>query len=325
MSPNAANSEPAGGSLFAARRVGHVNHYVDSLEASMNFYREVVGLEEVYRTPASGGGFLSNGNTHHDIGFIEASGGVARARGARPGTLNHVGFELDTERALVDAWERARAAGLSFLRTMDHDISHSVYNTDPEGNVYELYADVVSDWRSHRSGIVTKPKPDWWPGATPPVAERCWHAEPSIRRVDQALFHPQRTTHATFVVRDLEAMVAHYESIVGLRVLARGANGGFAVLCGQSGEPCLVLIRVSDTLAAGFHHVGLRVSGLEDLARSVERARAAALPVEVDIRDGQRRAVILRDPDGLAVQLYADDGEGTDLASIDPDFAHYLL
>ena len=29
--------------------------------------------------------------------------------------------------------------------------------------VYELYADVVKDWRNQRSGIVTKAKPDWKP------------------------------------------------------------------------------------------------------------------------------------------------------------------
>lgn len=312
-------------SLFAARRVGHVNFYVASLDASMAFYADVIGLEEVYRTPASGGGFLSNGNTHHDVGFIDATGAVARARGARPGTLNHLGFELDTEQALVDAWERARAAGTTFLRTMDHDIAHSVYNTDPDGNVYELYADVVADWRSQRTGIVTKPKPDWWPGATPPVADRCWHDAPPIRRVEHAVFHPDRTTHATLAVSDLEASIAHYESIVGLRTMARGAEGAFAVMCGQTGEPCLVLIRASAALLPGFHHVGLRVADADDLARSVERARAAAIPIEVDIREARRRAVILRDPDGLAIQLYADVSDGPDLGTVDPDFAPYLL
>ena len=54
---------------FQPRRLAHVNLYVADLERSMDFYTRVIGIEEVYRTPLGGGGFVSNGNTHHDVGF----------------------------------------------------------------------------------------------------------------------------------------------------------------------------------------------------------------------------------------------------------------
>ena len=56
---------------FRPRRLGHANLYVSELERSMAFYNQVVGLEEVVREPAIHAGFLSNGNTHHDIGMVE--------------------------------------------------------------------------------------------------------------------------------------------------------------------------------------------------------------------------------------------------------------
>lgn len=315
----------AGTSYFAARRVGHVNCYVGNLDASMDFYKTVLGIEEVYRTPASGGGFLSNGNTHHDVGFIDATGAVARSRGVKPGQLNHFAFELNTELELVDSYRRALADGEQFLRTMDHDIAHSVYNLDPDGNVYELYADVVKDWRNQRSGTVTKPKPDWVPGDTEPVAEPCYHVDPEIIRTADGLFHPLRTTHVTLVVRDLEASIGHYQRIVGLRETSRGADRMFATLAGQTGESCLTLIQQGASRPAGYHHVGMRIAALDELADSVERTRAAGIPIEVDIRDAHRRAVLLRDPDGFLVQLYADDDVGLDLEAITADMAMYLL
>lgn len=310
---------------FEARRVAHVNFYVGDLDRSMDFYTRTLGIEEVYRTPLSGGGFVSNGNTHHDVGFIDAGGALARSRGARPGTLNHFAFELDSETALVESYRRAVGAGHAFLMTMDHDIAHSVYNKDPDGNVYELYADVVADWRDRRTGVVTKPKPAWKPGDTKPVAERRWHAEPEIRRVEAAVFHPERTTHVALVVTDLEVAIDHYVAMAGLRVVSRGADDGFAVMAGTSQEPCLTLVGPTAARSAGFHHVGMRVGAVEDLDRSVTDARAAGIRIEVDIRESTRRAVLIRDPDGMLIQLYADIGEGPDPDRVNSEFALYLF
>ena len=70
-------------------------------------------------------GFLSNGNTHHDIGCIQASLAtrtgrdghvqVTGERGSRPG-LNHFGLEMANEADLVAAYQRARQAGLALHR-----------------------------------------------------------------------------------------------------------------------------------------------------------------------------------------------------------------
>ena len=55
---------------FHPRRLGHANLFVSDLDRSMRFYSAVCGLEEVRREPAIRIGFLSNGNTHHDVGLV---------------------------------------------------------------------------------------------------------------------------------------------------------------------------------------------------------------------------------------------------------------
>jgi len=312
--------------FFRPRRLGHVNLYVADIDRAMNFYNRIIGIEEVYRTPLVGGGFLSNGNTHHDIGFTDANGPLGKPRGAKPGQLNHLGIELETERELVDSYERATKAGHKFMRTADHDIAHSIYGADPAGIVYELYADVVVDWRNQRSGMVTKPKPNWAPGSTPVVETACYHVNPELRRVETAIFHSAKVTHAAVVVPDMAAALDHYTTIVGMQILARDPRDRFVLLGGDTGEHSLTFLKANDMLSAGYHHAGLKVDEPDDLAASVVRARKDGIAIEADVSHGGRRAVFLRDPEGFRVQMYSDEGRKAPApGSIDPVLAAYIF
>lgn len=319
------NSQATAPKFFAVRRLGHVNLYTGDFDGAMKFYNEIVGIEEVYRTPLAGGGFLSNGNTHHDIAFIDVDGPVGKARKARVPQLNHLGFELESEVALVESYNAAIAAGCTFLRTMDHDIAHSVYNFDPDGNVYEVYADVVKEWRSQRTGTVTKPKPDWAPGSTPPIAESLYHVDPEIRRVKNAVFHPECTTHTVMIVKNLAKSEAHYQEIVGLRTVSNGADGDIAVMAGSTSDIALVLIQASDARPVGYHHVSMKVADVADLKESAWKARSLGLPIAVEISEAGRFAIQIKDTEGYVTHLYADSGLGPDYGGLTADKALLLL
>ena len=181
-------------------------------------------------------------------------------------------------------------AGVSFYRTMDHDIAHSVYGMGPGDVVYELYADVVKDWRTQRTGIVTKAKPEWAPGMTPPACQPCYHDNPPIDRVANAVFHPLRTTHATIVVPDLSNAIDYYTSVVGLSLASGSPTESFAALSGSCSERSLVLVAAGGPVhPVGYHHVGLRVSSRSELATSVSEARAKGLKVIADVDHAGRR------------------------------------
>ena len=106
-------------------------------------------------------------------------------------------FELENEVDLVDGYRRAAAE--EFPRTIDHDITRSIYGFDPDGNAVEIYADMTREWRTERTGVVTKPTPQWTPREPPPRAERLYHESPEIRRVEGAILHPTRITHVVLV------------------------------------------------------------------------------------------------------------------------------
>ena len=161
--------------FWRPRRLGHANLYVTELERSMAFYHRVAGLEESYRRPPIKAGFLGNGNTHHDIGMVEVTSPVSRSAEAG---LNHLAFELESEVDLVGGYLRAKASEIEFPRTVDHDITRSIYGLDPDGNTVEIYADMTKEWRKVRRGRVTKPVPQWTPGTPAPTTERLYHDDP---------------------------------------------------------------------------------------------------------------------------------------------------
>lgn len=288
---------------FRPRRLGHVNLVVTDTDRSMRFYNAVVGFEEAYRVAAIKGGFLSNGNTHHDIGMVESSG--PSGRGRKPG-LNHLAFELETEVDLVEGYNHAIKDGFVFERTLDHDIAHSAYCADPDGNSCELYADVVRDWRNARNGVVTKPKPVWWPGMTEPSTEQNYDSNPEIRRVSTATFKALRTKHAALVVQNLAASIDFYIRKVGLSLAAGSAVAGFAIMEGAVGERNLTLLQANPHLAPGLHHIGIELGSDQDLDDSLARLKKEGTSVDLHIEHPLRRAVYIRDPDGVRLQLFID-------------------
>ena len=65
--------QPNAQTLFKPDRFAHANLFVDDVEESVAFYRDICGITEVFREPGIKAGFLSNGATHHDIGLMQVS------------------------------------------------------------------------------------------------------------------------------------------------------------------------------------------------------------------------------------------------------------
>ena len=294
---------PQGLALWRPRRLGHANLYVADLDRSMAFYNAVVGFEEVFRRPPIKAGFLGNGNTHHDVGMVEVTSPLSRS--AEPG-LNHLAFELENEVDLVDGYRRAVAAGVEFPRTVDHDIMRSVYGSDPDGNAVEIYADTTKEWRKARSGVVTKPTPNWTPGTPAPSAESRYHVDPEIRRMEAATFHPTRITHVVLVAGDYAGMLQYYRDRIGLAAVHGDARSPFAVLGGTCGSRDVFLFRAREGRRVGLHHLGFAVSDEADLAASASRLAATGGEIEREIDVPARRCLFVRDPDGFLIQFYVD-------------------
>ncbi|HXP74487.1 MAG TPA: VOC family protein [Stellaceae bacterium] len=303
--------------FFRPRRLGHANLWVGNLKRFERFYNEVCGLTVEFWEPDLVATFLGTGNTPHDLGAIEVTGGKARygrdgllqipeGIGATVG-LGHIAWEMENEKELVDAIGAVKAAGIPFHMTVDHQVAHSIYMPDPDGNTVEYYCDTVKDWRSVVQGEMALITGGWEPGETEPFTEGRYDVAPEIRVVASAPVHPRRVTHVVLTTRDVPRLVQFYETVGGLSRVHEGSDGSVTCLRGtHQGYPFSLAICAHDgAVQAGYHHISFELGSEAEVESSERRLKERKQGVEHRIDDHGKRSFFLRDPDGMRVEFYA--------------------
>lgn len=302
---------------YRPRRVGHLNLWVSNWRASIDFYRTVCGFTENGRESKLGAGFLSNGNTHHDLGIVNVQSGAAKI--ARTGHmkllpddygkvagLNHFGWEMDTEADLVAAVERARAADFTIHRYTNQGNSYSTYVFDQDGVVHQFYVDKQKDWRTLYKGFELDfhSNPPWQPGQTPPSTERNYWANPPISRNEHAPLHPIRVTHATLVSDDIERTKNFYTEVGGFDVKYAAPDRSVYYLAGTAAITDVILLKSAPDRPKGMHHGSFECSVDEDMAIAEAELAKRMIEVVASIDNEYKRSIFIRDPDGILLEFY---------------------
>lgn len=127
----------------------------------------------------------------------------------------------------------------------------------------------------------------------------------------QALSGPQ-LTHLGFLVRDLEAMISFYTSVLGLVVTDRGPYSRVpgAEIVFLSGNPeehhqiVFVTGRTENHDPSIVNQISFRVGSLEDLRGYHARLLARKMPGIEPRNHGNAWSVYFPDPDGNRIELY---------------------
>ncbi len=294
------------------RRLCHTNLFVADVEASIDFYTRVCGLDLASREPPIKAAFFSNGNSHHDLGMLETTRGTVKGEGghgilsggaASKTGLYHLGWEMQNEFELVKAYQRSLAADFRVNRTSCHRSSNSVYVSDALGFVHEFYADVVKDWRH-----CGPPKSGQWdPLARVPRAESFYQDAPEILVVREAPLHPVRFSHAVLAVSDLARERRFFTNVVGLYELPHSRGESFALFGTPEGRYPFTLGLVDERIAAGssrgLHHFSLEMPSEASIDEALQGLQAQGRRPERVLDLPHKRSLFLRDPDGVAVEF----------------------
>ena len=297
--------------MFHPERFAHANLFVADVNVSVDFYRDVCGITEVFREPGVKAGFLSNGATHHDIGLMQCSdapligkdGTVQNTmtRGRVPG-LNHIAFRVSTEAALIHAYRNAGQFGIKLEKALDHGMARSLYLFDPDQNAVEFYVDTVADWRGfyaeNQNQLISE---SWDPAATPPVPE---FAAPDRvdTRVADAPLQSMEICGATLITSDLGASRRFYEKAAGLHAVA--ATDDVALLAlPDADESCLALVAAEKGDKIGLHSLWFLVDGDSPvLQRNASDRRFRLVPTKGGTR------CFVRDPNSIVLGFYPGTG-----------------
>jgi catechol 2,3-dioxygenase len=141
------------------KELGHIVLYVGDLERSRRFYGEVLGWKEVARLGNQGAVF-SSGRTHHELLLLEVGSGATPVPPAPRLGMYHFGLKVgETDEELRQALDELVEAGVTVNGSADHNVTHSLYIEDPDGNEIELYIDVQPErWREDPQAIVAAPR-----------------------------------------------------------------------------------------------------------------------------------------------------------------------
>ena len=147
-------NEPSPNPIDPGVDIGHVHLKVSDIDRALDFYAGVLGFEVQARL-GDQAAFISAGGYHHHIGLNtwESRGGSPPPRGATG--LYHAAIRYPSRRALADAVNRLREAGVAIDGASDHGVSEAIYLSDPDGNGLELYWDRPEDaWPRDESGRI---------------------------------------------------------------------------------------------------------------------------------------------------------------------------
>ena len=120
-------------------RLNHAVLYVRDVQATRDFYEQVLGFETLTWMPGQGAFFRAPGSTNdHDLGVFQV-GSDAGPSDAGRGTvgLYHLAWEVDT----LDELERLRGVLQhhgALVGASDHVTTKSLYARDPDGIEFEV-------------------------------------------------------------------------------------------------------------------------------------------------------------------------------------------
>ena len=307
--------------FFRPRRLGHANLWVRDIDASAAFYRDVCGLTLEFSEPDLLAHFMGTGHTPHDLGMMQTTNGVDRygrngllqlpgTIGLAPG-LNHLAWELENEAELVEAFRRLKAAGIETDLTVDHQVAHSVYMFDPDGNYNEFYCDTVKDWRSVLQGEMELLTSFWDPLGAEGFTEGRYEDAPEIRVVAGAPIHPRRVTHVVLATPRIERMRAFYTGVGGMDVVL---DAGRAVYLKASHDAYAFSLVLVEADAPCYHHVSFELADEATLAQALAGLRDRGIAVERETDLPWKRSFFLIDPDGQRSEWYVARPGARDLA-----------
>jgi 2,3-dihydroxybiphenyl 1,2-dioxygenase len=277
------------------RGIAYLGLSVPDVDAWSEFATDVIGLMQARMTPeqdpgsadASGAAAVSQGSASASA-YLKADDRVWRIAlhaADQPG-LAYAGFEVRDERSFAAAVEHLRTAGCDPVPGTAAEIAQRcvrdlVWVRDPSGVRVEVC------WGPTRDG-----------GFRSPVGVPAF--------VTGAL----GLGHYVLLVADLDAAMAFYQRVLGLRlsdyvVIGPGMSVQFLRCTPRHHSVALTAVGPVE----GLHHIALEVPDVDQVGRALDRALGAKVPITASLgrhKNDRMLSFYMRSPAGFEVEIGCD-------------------
>jgi catechol 2,3-dioxygenase len=287
--------------IHPATLPGHVHHTVADLEAELEFYQQVIGLQLHWRDGNTAG--LGVGTA--DLLRLTEDRNARRFRGTTG--MYHFAILLPNRRELARVI--ARLFAMRYLNyPTDHIMTKTTYLDDPEGNNIEIYADTPEDGTmSFADGKAETRRANGTnsDGREPLDVDSLFQLLTPDDRLDQPMPQDTRIGHVHLYVADLDETRDFYHGLLGfddmgiardfrMGMVSAGRyhhHIGFNTWIGEGAPP-------PPPGSLGVRYFTFILPTNDALEAVLTRARQADAPIE-ETEEGY----MLRDPSQIAIVL----------------------
>ena len=277
-------------------RIERVDLRVRDVEASLHFYRDVVGLEVTEQSPDRASLAAPGGPAFLTLD----SSGVTQPADPHATGLFHIAIRFPDKPSLGDALARLAAADVP-VGAGDHAVSEALYVSDPDGNGVELYYDrPVDEWPAPAPGMMV-------PMVTLPVdLQSLLSHGRGGGAVGARAAAETDMGHVHLQAADVEETARFYTQEIGLDLTARmGAEAAFLSSNGYHHH-----LGANSWRSRGGRPALESTAGLERIVFAVDdRERVERLRLRLEehgrIVSGDEGTVVVRDPDGIELRFVA--------------------
>jgi catechol-2,3-dioxygenase len=130
--------------MIPIHRLGHIVLRVADLERSKRFYVEHLGMHVLEQDPAHGGIFLGLGTWGNTLDLFQSTDTAASKPYTEAGRMvglgmHHFAFAVENQSELRDGYFALVDHHVPIIAALDHRSQQSVYFSDPDGNIVEIY------------------------------------------------------------------------------------------------------------------------------------------------------------------------------------------
>ncbi|MEX2586841.1 MAG: VOC family protein [Actinomycetota bacterium] len=295
-------SHPQGPALASSTGMGPVHLSVSSARSSIEFYRQVVGLEVLN----SAADHISLGAGEREL-IVLYPGADCPVPSGRTG-LYHLALVLPSQRELARAIKRFAQIGYPNSPT-DHVMTKSDYLWDPDGNGLELYAETpedgtwfMTDEEFGARDASGRPRS----GRDPIHLGQLFQELQPEDDIEAPLPAGTKMGHIHLHVRDVEEAVGFYRDIIGFELmgLSRRFRVAFVAAGGYHHHVGLNTWAGMDAppppaSSCGLRHFTIEVPGGRDLLEVSQRLEGAGYPLLAQ----SEQTLFLADPSSNRLQV----------------------